>query len=119
MHKNNDIQYSEVLPPTVSRVLEVQREEKQMKNRPDKILIDKEQYEEQQERYHLLWAAINGLPRMQKQCFVFKEDMGWTEEKIAGALKISQQMVSKHIQRAKRNLRKNLSIINPANKDKH
>lgn len=112
--------------------LKIQAEEKELRMRPDYILMEKEmkkdpeyiklekkRYEEQQERYHKLWREINGLSRLKKAFFVMHCDMGISTKQLAEDFKVPEVTVKTYIQRAKKELQKKLVDINPANRKRH
>lgn len=116
-----DTIYPETIPIKCSNTLAVLREEKELKMRPDFILVEKEKRETKedleyikQERYHRLWGAVNSLSDRQKTFFVMRygEGMGFSVKQLAEDFKVSGSAIRMHIKRAKKNLRKKLPPLN-------
>lgn len=114
--------WTETIPPSASRELRREAEERELKLRPDYILEEKEmksgpeyikierkRYEEEKRRNRKLWQAINGLSRMQKTFFVMHHDMDFSIKQLAKDFKVSEATVKEHTQRAKKNLRRRLA----------
>jgi RNA polymerase sigma-70 factor, ECF subfamily len=63
---------------------------------------------EEKESLKRLWAAIESLPRRQRQCFLLKERDELSYEEIAETLQLSENTVRNHLAEARKSLRRTL-----------